>query len=90
MVDKIYNERLHSIKVGKAIDWATAESLAFATLLDEGYGVRLSGQDSGRGTFSHRHAVLYDQVNENRIVPLRHFKNKQGYFDIIDSFLSEY
>ena len=58
--------------------------------MDEGYGVRLSGQDSGRGTFSQRHAVLYDQINENRFVPLRHFKKQQGYFEIIDSFLSEY
>ena len=89
-VNKIYLERLNSILDGEFIDWATAESLAFATLLDEGYGVRLSGQDSGRGTFSQRHAVLYDQINENRHVPLRHFKKNQGYFEIIDSFLSEY
>ncbi len=89
-VNKIYNERLKSIREGQSIDWATSESLAFATLLDEGYGVRLSGQDSGRGTFSQRHAVLYDQNNENRFVPLRHFKKQQGYFEIIDSFLSEY
>ena len=89
-VNKIYNERLKSIREGQSIDWATSESLAFATLLDEGYGVRLSGQDSGRGTFSQRHAVLYDQINENRFVPLRHFRKQQGYFEIIDSFLSEY
>ncbi len=89
-VYKIYKERLDSVTEGKKIDWATAESLAFATLLDQGYGVRFSGQDSGRGTFSQRHAVLYDQENENRFVPLRHFKKQQGYFEIIDSFLSEY
>jgi len=89
-VSKIYKDRLNSTLEGKHIDWSTAESLAFATLLNEGYGVRLSGQDSGRGTFSQRHAVLYDQVNENRFVPLRHFKKQQGYFEIIDSFLSEY
>ena len=59
-------------------------------MLSEGYGVRLSGQDSGRGTFSQRHAVLYDQVSEKRFVPLRHFREKQGFFEIIDSFLSEY
>ncbi len=75
---------------GKNIDWSTAESLAFATLLNEGYGVRLSGQDTGRGTFSQRHSVLYDQINEKRFVPLRHFMKQQGYFEIIDSFLSEY
>ncbi len=88
-INKIYSERLNSINNNQLIDWATAESLAFATLLDEGYGVRLSGQDVGRGTFSHRHAVLYDQVNEKRFVPLRHFQEKQGYFEIVDSFLSE-
>ena len=48
--------------------------------LNEGYGIRLSGQDVGRGTFSHRHGVLYDQINEKRHVPLRHFQKKQGYF----------
>ena len=89
-IKKIYNDRQLSIKEGKNIDWATAESLAFATLLNDDYGVRLSGQDVGRGTFSHRHAVLYDQINENRFVPLRHFKKKQGLFEIVDSFLSEF
>ena len=89
-IQKIYHERLESVVNGKNIDWATAESLAFATLLNEGYGVRLSGQDVGRGTFSHRHGVLYDQVNEKRHVPLRHFQKKQGYFEIVDSFLSEF
>ena len=89
-IKKVYEERQSSIHEGKAIDWSTAEALAFATLLKEGYGVRLSGQDTGRGTFSQRHAVLYDQTNEKRFVPLRHFIKKQGYFEIIDSFLSEY
>ena len=89
-IKKIYGDRLASVINGKGIDWATSESLALATLLDEGYGVRISGQDVGRGTFSHRHGVLYDQENENRFVPLRHFQNKQGYFEIIDSFLSEF
>ena len=89
-IKKIYDERLENIIHNDAIDWSTAESLAFASLLSEGYGVRLSGQDSGRGTFSQRHAVLYDQVNEKRFVPLRHFREKQGFFEIIDSFLSEY
>ena len=89
-IKKIYEDRLTSIHEGKNIDWSTAESLAFATLLKDGYGVRLSGQDTGRGTFSQRHAVLYDQINEKRFVPLRHFTKQQGYFEIIDSFLSEY
>jgi 2-oxoglutarate dehydrogenase E1 component len=87
---KIYNERNLSVVGGNNIDWATAESLAFATLLKDGYGVRLSGQDVGRGTFSQRHAVLYDQENENRFVPLRHFTKEQGLFEIVDSFLSEF
>ena len=89
-IQKIYNDRLESIESGKNIDWATAEALAFATLLKDGYGVRLSGQDVGRGTFSHRHAVLYDQVNEKRFVPLRHFREEQALFEIVDSFLSEF
>ncbi len=89
-IKKIYGDRLTSVTKGIGIDWATSESLALATLLDEGYGVRISGQDVGRGTFSHRHGVLYDQENENRFVPLRHFQNKQGYFEIVDSFLSEF
>ena len=89
-IQKIYNDRLESIDSGKNIDWATAEALAFATLLKDGYGVRLSGQDVGRGTFSHRHAVLYDQVNEKRFVPLRHFREEQALFEIVDSFLSEF
>lgn len=89
-IKKIYNDREQSIIEGKNIDWATAEALAFATLLKDGYGVRLSGQDVGRGTFSHRHAVLYDQENEKRFVPLRHFRKEQALFEIVDSFLSEF
>ena len=89
-IKKIYNDRHQSIIDGINIDWATAEALAFATLLKDGYGVRLSGQDVGRGTFSHRHAVLYDQVNEERFVPLRHFRKDQALFEIVDSFLSEF
>ena len=89
-IKKIYNDIEQSIIEGKNIDWATAEALAFATLLKDGYGVRLSGQDVGRGTFSHRHAVLYDQENEKRFVPLRHFRKEQALFEIVDSFLSEF
>ena len=89
-IKKIYNDRSVSVLNGVGIDWATAEALAFASLLSEGFGVRLSGQDVGRGTFSQRHAVLYDQVNEERFVPLRHFQDQQGLFEIVDSFLSEY
>ena len=77
------------------IDWATAEALAFGTLLLEGASVRLSGQDSGRGTFSQRHAVLYDQTDGHRYIPLNHLggadgKGGAGRFQVYDSLLSEY
>jgi 2-oxoglutarate dehydrogenase E1 component len=76
-------------KSGKGIDWATAEAMAFGTLMQEGYHVRLSGQDCGRGTFSQRHAVLVDQNTEERHVPLNHISEGQGQFEVIDSMLSE-
>ncbi|WP_428678968.1 2-oxoglutarate dehydrogenase E1 component [Sphingopyxis sp.] len=69
-------------------DWATAESLAFGTLLSEGYQVRLSGQDSGRGTFSQRHAVWVDQTDEHKYIPLTTVPH--GRFEVLDSPLSEY
>ncbi len=78
-----------AIETGEPIDWATAEALAFGTLLAEGTPVRLSGQDSGRGTFSHRHAVLVDQENEDRHIPLATLSPDQAMFEIIDSPLSE-
>ena len=71
------------------IDWSSAESLAFGTLLTEGFSVRLSGQDSGRGTFSQRHAVLRNQDNHDRYVPLNNIQVGQKKFEIIDSLLSE-
>jgi 2-oxoglutarate dehydrogenase E1 component len=75
------------------LDWGMAETLAYATLVDQGYGVRLSGQDTGRGTFSHRHAVLHDQNREKWDagiwVPLQHVKEGQPDFEVIDSVLSE-
>ena len=73
----------------KPIDWATAELLAFGTLLNEGFSVRLSGQDSGRGTFSQRHAVFRNQDNHDRYVPLHNISKKQKSFEVIDSLLSE-
>jgi 2-oxoglutarate dehydrogenase E1 component len=76
-------------ETGEGIDWATAEALAFGTLLKEGTAVRLSGQDSARGTFSQRHSVLVDQQNENRHVPLNHVAAGQPEFEVIDSLLSE-
>ena len=86
---KIFDLRLKSIEQGKSIDWSTAESLAFGTLLTEGFSVRLSGQDSGRGTFSQRHAVLRNQDNHQRYIPLNNISNNQKNFEIIDSLLSE-
>ena len=86
---KIFDLRLKSIEEGKSIDWSTAESMAFGTLLTEGFSVRLSGQDSGRGTFSQRHAVLRNQDNHERYIPLNNISNKQKSFEIIDSLLSE-
>ena len=76
-------------ETGEGFDWATAEALAFGTLLDEGIDVRLSGQDSSRGTFSQRHAALVDQENEERYLPLNHIRDGQGEFEVIDTLLSE-
>src|SRR5450631_4091602 len=72
-----------------ALDWGCAESLAYASLLQEGYLVRLTGQDSGRGTFFHRHAVLHDQTTGRRYIPLQHLVSNQPTFTVIDSILSE-
>jgi 2-oxoglutarate dehydrogenase E1 component len=78
-----------AIEDGEGIDWATAEALAIATLCAEGTHVRMSGQDSGRGTFSQRHAVLVDQETEEHYVPINHVRAGQALFEIIDSPLSE-
>ncbi|BAQ15579.1 2-oxoglutarate dehydrogenase E1 component [Methyloceanibacter caenitepidi] len=88
-IARIMAARRQSIDEGTGIDWATAESLAFGTLLVEGFKIRLSGQDSERGTFSHRHSVLMDQVNENKYTPLKHLGKEQGDFEVINSMLSE-
>ncbi|HCE59741.1 MAG TPA: 2-oxoglutarate dehydrogenase E1 component, partial [Wolbachia sp.] len=89
-VKKILDSRLESINSESNIDWATAESLAFGSLLTEGIEVRLSGQDSGRGTFSQRHARLIDQITGETFIPLNNINEKQAYFEVIDSSLSEY
>jgi 2-oxoglutarate dehydrogenase E1 component len=78
-----------AIETGEGVDWATAEALAFGTLCAEGVPVRLSGQDSGRGTFSQRHSVLVDQETEERYIPLSHVREGQAPFEVIDSPLSE-
>jgi len=87
---KIFNLRYQIFEGDKLVDWSTAESLAFGSLLTEGFSVRLSGQDSGRGTFSQRHAVLRNQDNHDRYIPLNNISNKQKKFEIIDSLLSEF
>jgi 2-oxoglutarate dehydrogenase E1 component len=88
-VARIITSRRRMIENGQGIDWATAESLAFGTLLVEGFRVRLSGQDSERGTFSQRHAVLMDQENEKKYTPLKHISKDQAEFEVINSSLSE-
>ena len=86
---RVLDARRRMIETGEGIDWATAEALAFGSLLCEGNGVRLVGQDSGRGTFSQRHAVLVDQESEERYAPLDHVHDDQARFEVIDSMLSE-
>ena len=88
-IARIMATRRKTIDEGQGIDWATAEALAFGTLLAEGFRVRLSGQDSERGTFSQRHAVLMDQVNEKKYTPLKHISKEQAPFEVINSMLSE-
>ena len=83
------NTKRKMIESGEGIDWATAEALAYGTLLCESTPVRLSGQDSGRGTFSQRHAVLVDQENEDRYIPLNNIRFGQAPFEVLDSPLSE-
>lgn len=77
-------------ETGQDLDWATAEALAFGTLVNEGTTVRLSGQDCGRGTFSQRHAVIYDQETERPHIALQHVRADQGQFEVINSPLSEF
>ena len=88
-ITRIMAARRKMIDEGQGIDWSTAEALAYGTLLVEGYPVRLSGQDSERGTFSQRHAVLMDQVNEKKYTPLKHISKEQARFEVINSMLSE-
>lgn len=89
-VARMLGTKAEMIKSGKGIDWATAEALAFGTLMLEGYPVRLSGQDCTRGTFSHRHSGIIDQVTEERYLPLNHINDEQAQYEVIDSMLSEY
>ncbi|MDH5516237.1 MAG: 2-oxoglutarate dehydrogenase E1 component [Gammaproteobacteria bacterium] len=88
-VAKIKADRLKMSVGGKPIDWGFAEIMAYASLVNEGYNVRLSGQDCGRGTFFHRHAVFHNQLKAESYVPLRNISESQGHFLVIDSLLSE-
>lgn len=88
-VQKIFEDRKAMIKENR-YDWAMGELMAYATLLQEGFNVRMSGQDCERGTFSHRHAVVKKEDTELEYVPLKNIGNKQGKFDIFNSLLSEY
>ena len=89
-MQRVLDTRAKMIEDEANLDWAMAESLAYATLLDEGTKIRLSGQDVQRGTFSQRHAVIVDQVNEKRYTPLNHLKKDQETkIEVINSMLSE-
>jgi 2-oxoglutarate dehydrogenase E1 component len=88
-VQRIMDDRLKMAKGEMDMDWGFAETMAYASLLAEGHEVRLVGQDSGRGTFFHRHAVLHNQLNNREYVPLEQIVDRQNAFRVIDSFLSE-
>ncbi|MBA4014201.1 MAG: 2-oxoglutarate dehydrogenase E1 component [Phenylobacterium sp.] len=88
-VRRAIENRRSAIEAGEGLDWATAEHLAFASLLDEGFPVRLAGQDSARGTFVQRHTDLIDQKTEEHYTPLSHLRPGQAHFEVIDSALSE-
>ena len=88
-VNKLYNDRSAMISGEKPLDWGMAETLAYATLVDDGKRIRISGQDSGRGTFFHRHSVLHNQNDASTYIPLANIHDKQGPFQVFDSVLSE-
>src|SRR5215469_2166831 len=88
-LQRFLDNRRKAIETGAGIDWTTAEALAFCSLLRDGHRVRLSGQDSERGTFSQRHSVLIDQENENRYTPFNNLGDGQARFEVINSMLSE-
>jgi len=93
LVEKVIADRKAMGEGRLPVDWGMAEHFAYATLVASGFAVRLSGQDSGRGTFVHRHAVLHDQNREKwdsgTFIPLQHISEKQAPFTVIDSVLSE-
>ena len=89
-VQRLIESKAEMFRSGQGFDWATAEALAFGSLLTEGYPVRLAGQDSARGTFSQRHSAYIDQETEERYYPLNHIREGQARYEVIDSMLSEY
>ena len=89
-VGRLMQTKQAMFETGKGFDWATAEALAFGSLLTEGYPVRLAGQDSTRGTFSQRHSAFIDQNTEERYYPLNNIREGQAHYEVIDSMLSEY
>jgi 2-oxoglutarate dehydrogenase E1 component len=88
-LNRFFENRRKAIESGENIDWTTAEALAFCSLLLDGHRVRLSGQDSERGTFSQRHSVLIDQEDEHRYTPFNHLREGQPRYEVINSMLSE-
>jgi 2-oxoglutarate dehydrogenase E1 component len=88
-IKRFLDNRLAAIESGEGIDWATGEALAFGTLLTEGHPIRLSGQDSERGTFTQRHSVLNDQNNDGTYTPLNNIAPDQERYEVINSMLSE-
>jgi 2-oxoglutarate dehydrogenase E1 component len=88
-IQRFLENRRKAIESGEGIDWATAEALAFCTLLEEGHPVRLSGQDCERGTFSQRHSVVFDQETEERYTPFNHLSETQARYEVLNSMLSE-
>ena len=89
-VGRLMEAKAKMLETGEGFDWATAEALAFGSLLTEGYKVRLAGQDSARGTFSQRHSALINQETEERYYPLNNIRKGQAEYEVIDSMLSEY
>ena len=88
-VNKLYQDRKAMVAGEKKLDWGMAENLAYATIVDAGEDIRITGQDSGRGTFFHRHAVLHNQKEASTYMPLQHIREGQGEIEIYDSVLSE-